>query len=125
MIIEVAGLSNMKKRPLSVTIIGWLFILVGTIGFLYHANELRSPRRFGSELIWVCVLRLVAIVSGVFLLRGSNWARWVLLIWMAYHVGLGVLHSWSDVLTHSLLLIVIAFFLLRPQASAYFLQHSR
>jgi hypothetical protein len=115
----------MKKRPLSITIIGWLFILVGTIGFLYHANELRSPRRFGYSLVWICLLRLIAIVSGAFLLRGSNWARWVLLIWMAYHVGLGVLHSWSDVLTHSLILIVIAFFLLRPQASAYFLQHSR
>jgi hypothetical protein len=114
----------MKKRPLSVTIIGWLFILIGTIGFLYHSNELRSPRRFGSYLIWVCLLRLIAIVSGAFLLRGNNWARWVLLIWMAYHVGLGVLHSWSDVLIHSLILIVIAFFLWRPQASAYFRQRS-
>jgi len=115
----------MKKRPLSVTIIGWLFIVVGAIGFLYHSNELRSPSRFGSYLIWVCLLRLIAIVSGAFLLRGSNWARWVLLIWIAYHVGLGVLHSWSDVLIHSLILIVIAFFLLRPQASGYFLQHAR
>ena len=108
----------MKKRPLSVTIIGWLFIIAGTVGFLYHASEFRS-RRFGYELIWVCVLRLIAIVSGVFLLRGSNWARWLILIWMAYHVVLSIFHSWSDVLTHSLILIVLAFFLLRPQASAY------
>jgi len=110
----------MKKRPLSVTIIGWLFIVVGTIGLLYHGNELRSRHPFPTDLVWVCLVRLIAIVSGAFLLRGHNWARWLVLIWMAYHVGLGVLHSWSDVVTHSLILIVIAFFLLRPQASAYF-----
>jgi len=109
----------MKKRPLSVTIIGWLFILVGVIGFLYHANEFRS-RHFSYELVWVCLLRLIAIVAGVFLQRGRNWARWVVLIWMAYHVGLGFFHGWSDVLTHSLLLLVIAYFLLRPQVSPYF-----
>ena len=110
----------MKKRPLSVTIIGWLFIAVGTIGFVYHANELRSPHPFSDDLVWVCLVRLIAIVAGAFLLRGHNWARWLTLIWMAYHVVLSVFHSWSDVLTHSLILLVIAYFLLRPKVSAYF-----
>src|SRR5215813_6856723 len=109
----------MKKRPLSVTIIGWVFIAVGTIGFLYHANELRSAHPFRNDLVWVCLVRLIAIVSGFFLLRGHNWARWLVLIWMAYHVGLGVFHSWSDVITHSLILLVLAFFLLRPKVSLY------
>src|SRR5262245_27269570 len=109
----------MKKRPLSVTIIGWLFIVVGAIGFVYHASEL-SSLHFSFEIIWVCLLRLIAIVAGASLLRGHSWARWVLLIWMANHAVLGIFHSWSDVLTHSLILLVIAYFLLRPQVSPYF-----
>ena len=110
----------MKKRPLSITIIGWLFIGVGTIGLAYHATEFKAERPFEYDLIWVSVVRLLAILSGVFILRGSNWARWLLLAWLAYHVILSAFHSISGLAMHSLLLIVIAYFLFRPQASAHF-----
>ena len=109
----------MNKRPLSVTIIGWLFVVAGAIGFVYHASEF-SLRPFRFDVVLVCIVRLLAILSGVFLLRGRNWARWLLLIWLAYHVILSAFHSFSDVLIHSLLLVVIAYFLLRPKASSYF-----
>jgi hypothetical protein len=108
----------MKHRPLSVTIIGWLFIAAGALGFAYHVTELKRP--FEYDVLWVCFLRLLAILCGVFVLRGSNWARWLLVIWIAYHVALSVFHSWSGVLIHTLLLVVVAYFLFRPSASAYF-----
>jgi hypothetical protein len=110
----------MKNRPLSVTIIGWLFIAAGAIGFAYHVTELRLERPFDYGVIWVCLLRLIAILCGVFVLRGSNWARWLLLIWIGYHVVLSAFHSVSEVVTHTLLLLVIAYFLFRPAASSYF-----
>ena len=109
----------MNKRPFSVTIIGRLIVVAGAIGFVYHASEF-SLHPFRSDVVLVCIVRLVAILSGVFLLRGRNWARWLLLIWIAYHVILSAFHSFSDVLIHSLLLVVIAYFLLRPRASSYF-----
>ena len=110
----------MKKRPRSITIIGWLFVGAGTIGLAYHATKFKAQRPFEYELIWVCIVRLLAILSGVFILRGSNWARWALLVWLAYHVILSAFHSLSEMAMHSLLLGVVAYFLFRPQASAYF-----
>ncbi|HET6890379.1 MAG TPA: hypothetical protein VFH31_04700 [Pyrinomonadaceae bacterium] len=108
----------MKPRPLSVTIIGWLFIAAGAIGLAYHVTELRRP--FEYDVVWVCFLRLLAILGGVFVLSGHNWARWLLVIWIAYHVVLSGSHSLSGVITHALLLVVVTYFLFRPQATSYF-----
>ena len=110
----------MRRRPWSITIIGWLFIGAGTIGLAYHATEFKPKRPFEYDLIWVSIVRLLAILFGVFILRGSNWARWALLVWLAYHVILSAFHSLSELAVHSVLLGVVAYFLFRPQASAYF-----
>jgi len=110
----------MKKRPLSITIISWLFVAAGVIGLAYHATEFKEDRRFEYDAVWVCLVRLLAILCGVFMLRGSNWARWLLLVWIAFHVVLSAFHSLTELVVHSLLFAVIGYFLFRPQASAYF-----
>jgi hypothetical protein len=109
-----------KKRPLSVTFIGWLFVAAGITGVAYHATEFKAERPFQYELVWVCLVRLVAVVCGGFVLRGSNWARWGVLVWMAYHVVLSAFHTLSELVMHGLLFGVIAYFLFRPEAGAYF-----
>ena len=108
----------MNKRPPSVTIIGCIFIAAGIIGFAYHVTEFKTLPPF--EVVWVCLLRLLAIFGGMFVLRGHNWARWLLLVWMAYHVVLSAFHPLSELVAHGLLFVVIAYVLFRPQASAYF-----
>ena len=110
----------MTRRPLSVTIIGCLFIVAGTVGLVYHAAEFKTDRPFQYELLLVCLIRLLAIVCGVFMLRGRDWARWGILVWIAYHVVLSAFHTLSELVMHSLLLVIVAWFLLRPRASAYF-----
>ena len=110
----------MTKRPLPVTIIAWLFIMAGTVGLAYHATEFKASGPFQYEVLWVCLVRLAAIVCGVFMLRGKDWARWGLLVWLAYHVVLSAFHSLSQLLTHAVLLAAIAWFLFRPHVSAYF-----
>ncbi len=110
----------MNRRPLSITVISWLFIAAGLIGLVFHATDLKAGHPLEYELVWVLLLRLLAVVCGVFLLRGSNWARWLLLAWITYHVILSALHSLTELAIHTLLLVVVAYFLLRPQASAYF-----
>ena len=112
--------SSLRKRPRSITIIAWLFLGAGAIGLVYHATEFRAQHPFEYDVIWVCIVRLLAILSGLFVLRGSNWARWLLLVWLAYHVILSAFHSLSELAMHSLLLCVVAYFLFRQQASAYF-----
>jgi hypothetical protein len=110
----------MNRRPLSVTVISCLFIAAGIIGFAYHATEFKPQGQFKYGLVWVCFVRLLAILSGLFMLRGSNWARWLLLLWIVYHVILSAFHTLSELAMHSLLLVVVAYFLFRPEASAYF-----
>lgn len=110
----------MLKRPRSVTVIGCLFVAVGIVGFAYHAAELDTQSLFESDAILVLLVRLLAIVGGVFILRGADWARWLALVWLGYHVILSAFHSFPEALMHMALLAVIAYLLLRPEASAYF-----
>ena len=110
----------MTKRPISVTIIGCLFVAAGIVGLVYHATEFTTDRPFQYELVLVCVVRLLAIICGAFMLRGHNWARCGLLVWIAYHVALSAFHSAFEFVMHGLLLAVITWFLLRPRVSAYF-----
>ena len=110
----------MKKRPLSITVISWLFLAAGVIGFAYHVTEFKVRRPFENDAVWVCFVRFLAILCGVFMLRGSNWARWLLVGWMGYHIVLSALHSPLQLVVHGLLFAVIFYFLLRPTASAYF-----
>lgn len=110
----------MIKRPPSVTFIGWLFIGTGIFGLAYHAAELRADGPLDDDLVWVLFLRLLAAVGGLFVIRGANWARWVLLSWIAYHVIISAEHSLSTLLIHSALLAVVAYILFRAPASAYF-----
>jgi hypothetical protein len=109
----------MAKRPISVIVIGCLFILAGGVGVTYHATEFDPARPFDLNLIGVEILRLLAIVFGIFLMRGKNWARWGMVGWLAFHVVISALHSLQEAATHLFLLAVIAFFLFLPGANAY------
>ena len=102
------------------TVIGWLFIVTGVVGLAYHATEFKLQRPFQYDLVWVGFVRLLAIVAGAFVLRGSAGARWLVLVWLAYHVVLSAFHSLSELVIHALLLAVVSWFLFRPAASAYF-----
>ena len=111
----------MKKRPPSVTIISWLFVAAGVVGLAYHLTEFRALHPFPSDVVWVGLLRVVAIVCGTFMLRGNNWARWLSLAWLTFHVILSGFHSLEELVMHSVLLAILSYFLLRPEVTEYFL----
>jgi uncharacterized membrane protein HdeD (DUF308 family) len=104
------------KRPLTVTILGCLFIVAGLVGLVYHFSE----RPHDHSIVLLSIIRIIAVVGGVFLLMGHDWARWLMLAWLAFHVVVSAFHSLSEFLPHVLLLIVVGYFLLRPPASKYF-----
>src|SRR5262245_4546208 len=110
----------MGRRPRPVTFIGVLFIATGVFGLLYHAPELDVRHPFANDAAWVLVVRLLAIVGGAFVLRGRNWARWLVMAWMAYHVALSAFHTRSELIVHVVVLALVAWILLRPEVSAYF-----
>jgi hypothetical protein len=98
-------------------LLGCLFIVVGIVGLAYH---LHSDRPLDQSVILISAVRLLAVIGGVFLLLGHNWARWLLLAWLAFHVCISALHSYSEAGAHLALLVVIGYILLRPPASDYF-----
>ena len=75
----------MNKRPLSITALGWLFIVVGVGSLISLLSKSTGQRTFGSELFWIRLIQLLAVLGGAFTLRGFNWARWPLVAWMAFH----------------------------------------
>jgi hypothetical protein len=110
----------MNKRPHSVTAISFVFVAAGVIGLAYHLTEFKAWHPFDYDVLWVCLVRVIAVVCGVCMLRGSNWARWLTVVWIAYHAILSGFHSLDELAVHSVLLIVIAYVLFRPEATKYF-----
>src|SRR5689334_24511201 len=104
------------QRPRSITIISSLFIVFGTIALisgLWRVDELTSHW-------YIHLSRFLQIVAGVFMLYGRNWARWLLVAWVAFHIIISALHSVLFLLMHVAIFSVILFFLFRRPASVYF-----
>ena len=108
------------NRPWSVTIVSWVYIAAGVMGLVYHLADFKGPHGSLYGLVAIELVRLLAIIAGVFMLRGANWARGLALAWMAFHVAISYLNGWRPVVVHAALLVVIAFFLLRLPANDYF-----
>ena len=115
---KINELSQMKHRPLSITLISWLFIAAGVVGIIYHASELKDVAT--PEVSLVLFVRMLAIIAGAFTLRGANWARLLLVAWIIYHVILSFSHSTDQLIMHFVLSIVVVISLFHPKANAYF-----
>ncbi len=105
------------KRPLSITILASLYLAVGALGFGAHFRGLLAgqPDAVAAELT-----ELVAVVCGAFLLRGDNWARWLALAWIAFHVVLNIFQPIHELVIHALLCVAFAWILFRPESGRYF-----
>jgi hypothetical protein len=105
------------KRPLSVTILACVYLAVGVIGFAFHFRELLAGHH---DAVAIELTEFVAILCGAFLLRGQNWARWLALAWIAFHVVLSAFHSIPESAIHAVFCAVIAWILFRSEGAQYF-----
>ena len=118
--------ASRRARPWPVTAVGILFVLAGIVGLVYHGLRPRQPGPVDTDLYLVLSIRLLALVTGVFLFRGANWARWMAMAWMAYHIGLSAFESSvQGVAVHFALLVIIGYLLLRSDSSTYFRRVTR
>jgi len=117
----------MIKRPISVTIISWFFILMGVLSnfdTISHWNMYRASGRPASD--WIVgflvmeLTRILAIVAGILMLRRNNFGRWLCVVWLAFHVVISIRHSITEVAMHAVFLFVLIFFLFRRPANEYF-----
>jgi uncharacterized membrane protein HdeD (DUF308 family) len=109
----------MNQRPLSVILISLLFIISGIAGIIYHFDELHELAEEPHE-IGVLLVRILAIVGGIFILRKQSWARWLLVAWIAYHVYLSFYHSPVQVAVHIGFQILVLVALFNSRANQYF-----
>jgi hypothetical protein len=115
----------MEQRPRPITIISWIFIIFGSIALLSGLlpfGEITLAQRV-AELKghWMVHLsRILAVIAGLFMLRGRNWARWLLVAWILFHIVISAMHSLIMLLLHAAIFTVILYFLFRRDASSYF-----
>jgi hypothetical protein len=117
-------------RPRTITLVSAIFILVGTAGLLADlwplvtsggAEQLAKLRADGlADLAPAWGLRLLAIVGGLALRGGHNWARWLLAAWMLIHVGISLFHSFGEVFAHCAIFGPLLYVLFRPPVQPFF-----
>ena len=106
------------KRPIPVTVLSVLLILVGIIALI--GGLLQIPQGNALEITLASSIRLIAIVAGVFMLTGRGWARWLCVAWFAYHIILSVAHTRFELIAHCVFGIAVCVILFSPGANAYF-----
>ena len=117
-------------RPRTITVVAWIFIVVGTAGLLNDLWPLATPHA-AAQLAklrsdgWLDLgpawsLRALAIVGGVALLQGRNWARWLLAAWMLAHVVISIANSTSEMLMHLAIFAPLTYLIFRPAVDAFF-----
>jgi hypothetical protein len=116
-------------RPRSVTVISWVFILIGGIALLtsmlpklpggeQQAAEFKAQHPFLHAFLFFELI--LAVVCGAGMLRGWNWARWVLVLFFGYNIIGNLIRGPLLSLFPGLLFGLGVFLLFRPQASAFF-----
>lgn len=106
------------KRPVAVILVATVYLLIGTAGFIRHFPDLATGQ---SDAIAIEITEITAVVCGVYLLRRHNWARWLALWWVIFHVMLSLLHPLPELGLHAALCVLIAWALFRPATSAWFI----
>jgi len=112
--------AHIKKQPVSITILGWLYILVGVLGTAAHYEDFRMHKPILNEFVWITVLGAAAVVAGISMLKGRGWARWLALAWIASHVVISAFHPLQELIIHCALLVLFSYLLFRPRAREYF-----
>jgi hypothetical protein len=117
-----------RPRPLSITLVGWLFVLTGVIGLAASAWKVVEDVRTAAgavahplgDFAWAAGSAVVAAAGGAGALRGLGWARWALAAWMGFHVGLSLVHSVEQLVVHCAIFAPLTYLLFRRRAAAFF-----
>lgn len=122
----------MKIRPTSITVVGWVLIVMALIivpNSISRNDSQRAQALVEQNLVPPAIQRAmniaciaVSLVCGYFILQGANWARWSYLIWIPIQLVYSYLAQPYKpfVLPGIVFSLVVAYLLLRSQASEFF-----
>jgi hypothetical protein len=111
----------MRKTIPSIVAVGVVFLALGVLDVWRGVAPLfaEGHSRLAGDDMLVLAIGVAALIGGTFVLRGRNWARWLLAAWMALHVAISVGKPTAFV-AHLAIFGFIAFLLFRPPASTHF-----
>ena len=113
-----------KKRPSFVLVIGVAFVAIGLFDiWLGVAPLTRKPAHLANDDLMVLSIGMIAVLGGIYALKGHDWARWLLAVWMALHVALSIRQPYA-LLGHVVIFGLILAGLFYPAASTYFRQRA-
>jgi hypothetical protein len=110
--------SRRKNPPIGVTVIAALLLIAGALGLYGDATSFTTFAANHYDILWPVGVHILALVAGVFLLLGHNWARWLAVLWMAFHVAISY-PSAGKIIGHSVFLLLflwLLFFLTESRA---------
>jgi hypothetical protein len=122
----------MMKRPTSVSVIAWILIVTSGISLLTSTVSLNNPMArelmaksllpVPLQFVMLYVGLLITIVSGIAMLKGQNWARFLYVGWSAIGFVIGILTSpmKAAMIPGLVVFAVLTFFLFRPKPNEYF-----
>lgn len=122
----------MTKRPTSISVISWILIVTGGISLITTTAMInnpdvqdmmaKTPIPIPVQYAMSYVGLLVTILSAVAMLKGANWARYLYVIWnlVGFVIGMATSPMKAAMIPSLVVFLVIAFFLFRPKATAFF-----
>lgn len=113
-------INKLKKAPLPVLIVAIALMLAGVFGFFYHLKDFADDNQKIYVTVLVELLRIIAIVSGVLLLRSNNIGRWLSVAWVLLHVVTSAFNSLNETIMHVVVLMIVTVLLYLPVSSAWF-----
>jgi hypothetical protein len=109
----------MRKPIPSILVVGVLFLALGVLDVWRGVAPLAGSGRLAGDDVLVLAIGVAALVGGSYVLRGRNWARWLLAGWMALHVVISAGKP-AQLGAHLAIFGGVAFLLFRSRASAWF-----
>ena len=122
----------MAKRPVSLTIIAWILIVLGLLG-LYGAATMgsnqaamkmlaNSPVPLIVNQIWGAIGSVVGFIVAYGIFKGQPWSRVLYVVWTIIQIIVGLYISPAKVLlvVSLVILIVFSIFLFSEKANDWF-----
>jgi hypothetical protein len=115
----------MKICPPTITVLSFLFVAIGVISTGVHVWQFNVARPTFFEEAGIYTIGALAVIAGIYMLRGRNWARWLAMGWICFHVIVAAFNQsvgWASIglLIHAVFVALLAWFLFRRESQQWF-----
>jgi hypothetical protein len=111
----------MKICPPTITILSFLFIAVGIISTGFRVWQFNVVRPTFLEQLYILIVGVLAVVAGVYMMRGRNWARWLAIGWLSFHVVVSAFYELRALAFHLVFVALLAWLLFRRESQEWFM----